>query len=216
MNPDLLPALVIAVAPGTLERFARDIGTEGPEGCWPRKPDPTRKGYGRVSLNGRRYEAHVASYLMFTGPIPDGYVIDHLCHDPEKCDPGPDCPHRSCVNPAHLEPVTAAVNAQRGGGPSGRNARKTHCIRGHEFTPENTYTPPGGSGRTCRTCMLARDSARSEGRKLGGHNARKTHCPQGHPYDEENTYWTAKGRSCKECMRASTRRRRQRLREAAT
>lgn len=32
-----------------------------------------------------------------------------------------------------------------------QNASKTHCIRGHEFTPENTYVNTG-NGRGCRTC----------------------------------------------------------------
>lgn len=32
-----------------------------------------------------------------------------------------------------------------------RNIRKTHCDRGHEFTPENTYIRPGGQ-RLCRSC----------------------------------------------------------------
>lgn len=31
------------------------------------------------------------------------------------------------------------------------NAAKTHCKRGHEFTPENTIARTGG-GRECRTC----------------------------------------------------------------
>jgi hypothetical protein len=33
-----------------------------------------------------------------------------------------------------------------------RNVRKTHCDRGHEFTPENTYSR--GPGR--RTCLLCK------------------------------------------------------------
>lgn len=31
------------------------------------------------------------------------------------------------------------------------NAKKTHCKRGHEFTPENTYRN-GPTGRGCKTC----------------------------------------------------------------
>ena len=29
---------------------------------------------------------------------------------------------------------------------------KTHCKRGHEYTPENTYVEPGAGHRRCRTC----------------------------------------------------------------
>jgi hypothetical protein len=40
--------------------------------------------------------------------------------------------------------------------PSSRNAgkRKTHCVNGHEFTPENTYVDPNGK-RNCRKCRSA-------------------------------------------------------------
>jgi hypothetical protein len=34
-------------------------------------------------------------------------------------------------------------------GAVGRN--KTHCLRGHEFTPDNTYISKAGK-RSCRTC----------------------------------------------------------------
>jgi len=36
-----------------------------------------------------------------------------------------------------------------------RNASKTHCKHGHEFTSENTYFNKGG-GRKCKTCTLNR------------------------------------------------------------
>ena len=32
---------------------------------------------------------------------------------------------------------------------------KTHCKRGHEFTPDNTYTQPKAGGRACKKCMTA-------------------------------------------------------------
>jgi hypothetical protein len=41
----------------------------------------------------------------------------------------------------------------------------THCLKGHEFTPENTYTSPRGI-RTCRTCMRNRQQKQQlKGRK---------------------------------------------------
>lgn len=40
-------------------------------------------------------------------------------------------------------------------------AARTHCAKGHEFTPENTYTKPTGA-RLCRTChILARRARRA-------------------------------------------------------
>lgn len=35
---------------------------------------------------------------------------------------------------------------------------QTHCKRGHEFTPENTYVPKDG-GRHCRACRKSRHEA---------------------------------------------------------
>lgn len=42
-----------------------------------------------------------------------------------------------------------------------RNARKTHCPKGHEYTLENTYVSHGGRSRACRTCIRER-SARAK------------------------------------------------------
>lgn len=42
----------------------------------------------------------------------------------------------------------------------------THCPRGHRFTPENTYTTPGTTRRTCRTCKSV-----SEKKRQKQHNA---------------------------------------------
>jgi hypothetical protein len=41
-----------------------------------------------------------------------------------------------------------------------RNARKTHCKRNHEFTPENTIWRSQGTKRECRTCENEAQRAR--------------------------------------------------------
>jgi hypothetical protein len=38
------------------------------------------------------------------------------------------------------------------------NARKTHCLRGHEFTEDNTYVV-GAGRRQCKACTLAQSAA---------------------------------------------------------
>lgn len=43
-----------------------------------------------------------------------------------------------------------------------RLARKTHCKRGHAFTPENTYAVSGG-GRGCRERRRTYDARRAQG-----------------------------------------------------
>jgi hypothetical protein len=54
--------------------------------------------------------AHRLVYRALRGPIPDGLTLDHLCRVP------------ACVNPWHLEPVTAAENSRRDRIARGRRA----------------------------------------------------------------------------------------------
>lgn len=126
------------------------------KGCWRWTGYLLPNGYGligRRQIKGSRL-AHRWFYELLIGPIPEGLQLDHLCRN------------RSCVNPAHLEPVTHKVNGLRGVGPPALNARKTHCIHGHLFDAENTHLAPDGT-RRCRACAHERAVCRWETARLG-------------------------------------------------
>jgi len=108
------------------------------QGCWVWNLTLDEDGYGRFRLGTKRWYAHILSHEMEVGPIPEGWHVDHRCRN------------RACVRPDHLEAVTAHVNTMRGIGPTARNARKTHCNRGHEYTEANTIWK--GDRRNCRAC----------------------------------------------------------------
>jgi hypothetical protein len=111
-----------------------------PSGHWIWNKATASEGrYGAVQHDGRVQPAHRVAWLIFRGAIPEGLVIDHLCRK------------TLCVNPDHLEPKTQRHNILVGDAPPALNAAKTHCKRGHEFTPENTLVMSSG-GRSCIAC----------------------------------------------------------------
>jgi hypothetical protein len=125
------------------ERFTMRVSSGFENECWPWQGTVLANGYGQFYFAGKRFLAHRVAYELWVGPIPDGFELDHVR--------AWGCVRTDCVNPSHLEPVTPAENLRRSNAWSAVNARKTHCIHGHEFTPENTYLFPSG-GRGCRTC----------------------------------------------------------------
>ena len=125
----------------TIERFEEKYQILG-NGCWEWIACKQRNGYALFRLGQRTVLAHRFSREYFVGPIPQGLQIDHLCRN------------RACVNPDHLDVVTCRTNLLRGNTVMARNARKTHCPKGHPYSGVNTYVDPKGI-RHCRKCGRA-------------------------------------------------------------
>ena len=121
--------------------------------CWLWTSTMFSAGYGCFSTRreGRHMAlgAHRVCYLLTVGKIPEHLVVDHICRV------------RRCVNPQHLRLITSGQNVLIGISPSAINARKTHCNRGHGFTPENTYHRPN----RVRECIACRNEAQRIRRK---------------------------------------------------
>lgn len=135
-NPDHLHLYSIQ------ERFwSRVIGGDFTH-CWLSAGAKNRQyGYGRFDVSIKeRVVAHRWAYEDLRGEIPEGLVLDHLCR------------HKLCVNPWHLEPVSLAVNVQRGY--IGALNNRPKCTFGHSYT-EHGHTTTRGD-RICRICLSAR------------------------------------------------------------
>lgn len=114
-------------------------------GCWLWTGTVNAK-YGAFKIGSRTYKtrrmlyAHRFIWEYLNGPIPDGLQLHHVCEN------------KLCVNPEHLELLTVHDHVHKS--PNNItyiNLHQTHCHRGHEYTPENTYTFRGK--RHCRECQ---------------------------------------------------------------
>lgn len=176
------------------ERLMRRREIDPETKCWNWTGYVGAEGYGQIRLpdGPTSRETHRVAYEVLVGPIPSGLVLDHLCRN------------RACFNPEHLEPVTNRVNILRGEGKSAINARKSHCERGHELTPENVYTNRGA--RVCKTCHKA--ATLRYRRSLGIlPRAPKVECKWGHDLTEPANIQTINSRdgqvrrTCRACDR---------------
>lgn len=121
--------------------------------CWLWTANRTPLGYGRFSFNGEPQKAHRVAWILTHGEIPQGLNVLHRCDNPP------------CVRTTHLFIGTIMDNCHdmmRKGRmkepPRGAaNRAKTHCPKGHEYTPENTLIKrrKGKIGRACRACNHA-------------------------------------------------------------
>ena len=117
--------------------------------CWDWTGTHNGVGYGVISFREgtstkKRY-AHRESYEHFVGQIPDGKQLDHLCKNTR------------CINPKHLEPVTARENLKRAG--LWDRSPKAHCRHGHKRTGANVRVYSDGI-RHCVECIRVRGRRR--------------------------------------------------------
>ena len=108
-------------------------------GCWLWIGHLSKNGYGKLRVkNNSRWQtqyAHRISYQTFVCEIPNGLDLDHICRV------------RSCINPAHLEPVSRSTNLARS--PlMNRQKIKTSCPKGHIYSGVNLR-----GQRICHECQ---------------------------------------------------------------
>lgn len=105
-------------------------------GCWIWNGTINNRGYGHIGFHGKLFMAHRLFFELYNGPILPGFQINHLCR--VKC----------CVNPSHLESVTAQQNMLYG--PTS-NTLKTHCRCGRPYDLLDSQ-----GRRRCKTCKYLR------------------------------------------------------------
>ena len=88
--------LVPKARPTLADRFWDKVAMGFDSGCW--LWTGTAGVYGLIWHDGRPIGAHVASWLIHNGPVPEGMEICHRCHTP------------LCVRPDHLRVDTHAEN----------------------------------------------------------------------------------------------------------
>jgi hypothetical protein len=120
-------------------------------GCWLWNGFLNHKGYGQTGWRGKNAFAHRRMYMVVHG-ISKLKTEQTVCHS---------CDVRNCCNPDHLWLGDAAANVLDSAiKKRHRNARKTHCIRGHELTGKNLFVCSAGL-RHCNTCSRIRQRIRS-------------------------------------------------------
>jgi hypothetical protein len=118
-------------------------------GCWIWQGNRKENGYGQTAYRAQTRILHRKMYEVVHGVTLDRWI--YVCHS---------CDVKLCCNPDHLWLGTPKDNSQDSAA-KGRHqeSKRTHCKRGHEFTPDNTSyyeCRPGVISRSCKACSRRR------------------------------------------------------------
>lgn len=119
-----------------------ELSVPDKNGCWVWQGLKSNNGYGRMNFHGKVRNPHRIIMRLLNRIKDEKLYVDHTCRN------------SSCVNPDHLRMVTPQINSiENNDGFANKNANKTHCPEGHEYTKENTYTFRSmGRRRICKIC----------------------------------------------------------------
>ncbi len=141
---------------GVAARFWKNVNKDGPPPsgkpslgkCW-LWTGFSHKGYGVLNVLRRPIDAHRISWVLAGNRLPtSNRLLHHLCEN------------TLCVNPHHLLNVAKTDHASLG-----KNARKTHCPRGHPYEGPSLAGRPSRKGRWCRECKRIHDRAQTDKRR---------------------------------------------------
>ena len=76
-------------------------------------------GYGKMKVGPKVRSAHVVSWELANGEVPEGMEVDHICHN------------RACVNVAHLRLATRSQNMWNRGGAQSTSSSGVRGVRLH-------------------------------------------------------------------------------------
>lgn len=158
-TPKPLPAL----DEKTLDRLVRGIhrpvddpdDEDGRNACWywhGKDGQPLRRRV-YVTINGEKYLLYRVIFSVYYDD-PGALTVDHTCGRGGF----------GCCSPHHMRAITQSENSTTGRGWAAVEKRTSVCLRGHDFTPENTFEHDGR--RECRECRRMRQRAYTRGQYL--------------------------------------------------